>query len=161
MPNESPEVAVFLEEHEHQLLAATHAAVSRAHLDQYDAAGAEATDERLKALLEVVIECCRCHHLDAAVSYGGSLAAQRQSGGYPLAEVQTVINVLEESIWRAIMADIAPEAQGYALGLVSTVLGAVKDSLACGYLAEISAHPMGTLRVESLFSGTERPIGDD
>jgi hypothetical protein len=151
------DVAAFLERREQQLLTSAEAAVARAHLAHYEAAGVEATDERLRALLEVVITSCRAHHLDTAISYARSLATRRQSTRYSLTEVQTAINVLEEAIWSAIMADLAAESQGYALGLVSTVLGAIKDAVACGYLAEISARPVRSLQVDSLFSGTERP----
>lgn len=82
------------------------------------------------------------------------MANDRHAGGYPLIEVQTVINVLEEVIWRSVMTHVPAEEQGYALGLVSTVLGAVKDSLARGYLAQIGFHAV-PLRVESLFAGSE------
>lgn len=152
---ETLDVAAFLDSHRGEVLEASESTLGRTHLPHYDAAGSTVIDERLRALLEVVVESCRDHHLDAALAYADALAAERHTDGYPLAEVQTVINLLEESAWRAITKDLAPEDQGYALALVSTVLGRVKDAVACRYLALISAEPVRTLRIDSLFSGSE------
>ena len=69
--------------------------------------------------------------------------------------MQTAINVLEEAIWRSVIADVPPPAQGYSLGLVSTVLGTIKDHLACVYLAQFASRPATTLRMDYLFAGTE------
>jgi hypothetical protein len=156
----SVDVAGFVEARRDGLIATAQEGVARAHLGHYEAAGAEATQARVRALIDVLIGSCRDHHLDGAVSYAAALADDRQSGGYPLVEVQTVINVTEEAVWKSILADTPTDQQGYALALVSTVLGAVKDALAQGYLAHVGSHIV-RLHVESLFSGTEgtaRPL---
>lgn len=149
------DVAAFLEARQQPLLEEAEESIRRAHLAHYEAAGAETTELRLWDLFDVVVTACREHRLEAAVSYADSLAAERHAGSYPLSEVQMVINVLEETVWRSITSEVPADLQGYALGLVSTALGAVKDALAQGYLAHIGSHPVRSLRVESLFSGTE------
>jgi len=158
--DQSVDVAAFLDARRTELIDSADVAVGRAHLAHYEAAGSERIEERLVALLDVLVRCCRLHHLDDAVSYADRLAAERHTGGYPLLEVQTVVNVLEETVWRSVMADLPAEDQGYALGLVSTVLGAVKDALARGYLVHSGSHPV-PLRIESLFSGSEGTAQDE
>ena len=159
MMDKSADVAAFLDARRTELVNTATVTVGRAHLAHYEAAGQAHTEERLVALLDVLIRCCRQHHLDEALSYADRLATDRHRSGYPLLEVQTVINGLEEAVWRSVISDLPAEDQGYALGLVSTVLGAVKDALARGYLAHSGSHPV-PLRIESLFSGSEGTAPD-
>ncbi len=148
------DVATFLEVRRDQLIEAAEAAVERAHVAHYEADGQDVTGHRLDTLLTTLVDCCRSHRVDTARSYANALAAERSSRGYPLLEVQTVINVLEEAVWRSIASELPASEQGYALALVSTVLGAVKDALARGYLAHTGSHPV-PLHLEALFAGTE------
>jgi hypothetical protein len=148
------DVASFLSARRDALIAEAQVGVGRAHLAHYEAAGSERVGERLGSLTDLVIDCCREHRVDEVAAYADGLASDRHSDGYPLLEVQTVINVLEETLWGVVMTELPTEDQGYALGLVSTVLGAIKDELARGYLAQSGSHPV-PLRVESLFSGSE------
>jgi hypothetical protein len=153
------DVAAFVEARAEVILSRASEEVTRAHLAHYDATGREATAERLRVLLNLLVGCCRSRRLGAAEEYADSLAADRQGSGYPLAEVQTAINVLEEAVWGVVTAEVAPGNQGYVLGVVSTVLGAVKDRLACAYISQISSHQPPTLRLDYLFAGTEGLVG--
>ena len=153
MAQEPIDVAAFLDARRETLLASAEAAVGRAHLAHYEAD--ERTHVRLSVLLDVVIDACRQHRLDGATAYADSLAVERHSGGFALAEVQGAVNVLEEALWRAVTAEAPADVQAHALGLVSTVLGAVKDRVACGYLARLTAKPVSSLRVDLLFKGTD------
>ena len=147
------DVAAFLDGKRDELLAAADQGVSRAHLAHYGSS--TGTHVRLGVLLDVVIGACRTHRLDGVNAYADSLAVERRTGGFALAEVQAAVNVLEEVIWRALTADAPADAQAYALGLVSTALGAVKDRVACGYLVQLTHQPVPSLRVDLLFAGTE------
>ena len=149
------DVGQFLREREERVLAAAHATVGRAHLAHYEVAGTQVTDDRLRALLDLLIDCCDDHRLDPVVAYADRLAAERHGSGYPLTEVQTAINVLEEAVWHAISSEAPPADQGYALGLVSTALGVVKDRVACSYIEQITSRPAKTLRLDYLFGGSE------
>ena len=155
MDRESIDVATFLEEHAEPILLTATERLMRAHLAHYSASGREEGEKRLRVLLQLLAHCCRAHSLDEATQYAESLALERQISGYPLGEVQTAVNVLEEVVWRSITHDVPAQAQGYALGLVSTVLGAVKDRVACTYISEVSRLPRPTLRLDYLFGGTE------
>ena len=152
---EPMDVAAFLEARSAEILASAEAAVARTHLEHYEAAGPAVNAERLAALMAVLLNCLREHRLEPALEYGESLAHERHATGYELSEVQTVINVLEESVWRTLAAAAPRESQGYALGLVSTVLGAAKDKLACTYVSRIASAPTRTLRLDYLFEGSE------
>jgi hypothetical protein len=133
------DVAQFLRGREEAILTAASARMDRAHLAHYDTAGTIECTARLRRLLEIVIECCEKKNLEAAHAYAASLAAVRQRNGYSLAELQTAINVLEESIWYLITEDVPAEHVAYSLGMISTSLGAIKDQVACDYLAYADA----------------------
>ena len=153
------DMASFLIERRTIVLAAANEEISRAHLEHYDREGSSVTADRLAALLDLLVTCCRDHRLDAARDYADSLAAERTGHGYPLNEVQTAANVVEEAVWATITSDLPAEVHGYALGLVSTILGAVKDRLACAYVATVSSEPVRTLNLEYLFSGSDAAAG--
>lgn len=131
------------------------AAVKRAHLASYERSEVPAA-ERLAALLEVTTAAIATRKLDGATDHARQIAHQRYQDGFDLAEVQTAVNVLEEAIWRHVLARIAPEGQGQALGLVSTVLGAIKDTLAREYLGAATRTHAATLDLRALFAGTQR-----
>jgi hypothetical protein len=149
------DLTMFLETHRDQILQRAAPQVLQHRLPSYEAAGPVLTEERLGTLFDILIGCLRDRRLDAALAYADSLGGERHRSGYELAEVQRVINVLEETVWSSITAGVPAVAQGYALGLVGTVLGAVKDRLACAYVAGISSEPATTLHLEHLFAGTE------
>ena len=148
-------VAAFLEDRRTSILDAAGHQVARAHLTHYEAAGPATTEKRLRELFDVLVTACRTHHLDDADRYADSLAEDRHQHGYSLSEVQTVINVVEEAVWKSVTTDAPSDEQGYALGLVSTVLGAIKDRLACVYVSQVSSHTMPSLRLDYLFRGSE------
>lgn len=148
------DVAEFLAAHEDEVLDAARRGLARARLPHYDDIEVD-VDERLRPLLDVVIEACRGHRLDEVEPFADSLAFSRQVDGFPLAEVQVAVNVVEEAVWRAITSEIPPTEQAYALGLVATVFGRIKDRLACGYLARLAQHRSDRLRVDLLFQGSE------
>jgi len=149
------DVAGFLDARRTALVGAAVAGVERRELPRYREAGTDETRARLDALVDVVVRCCRDHRIEPALDYGVALAHQRHADGHALGEVQAAVNILEETLWHAVLGEVPTDAQGYALGLVSTALGAVKDRLACTYVSEVSTRPMTTLRVASLFEGTE------
>lgn len=130
-------------------------AVGRAHLKNYEAAGKEQTHQRLKALLVLSTRAVKERNLGPMIAYAETVARDRYSAGYDLAEVQTAFNVLEEAIWTHVMRTLPPAEYGEALGMISTVLGAGKDALARTYVTLASKSKMSTLNLQSLFSGTE------
>lgn len=145
----------LLRDRSEDILAAGTQAVRCRHLRSYERAGAEGIRTRLEALLDRVVTCIEERHLDPMVAYGEELGRERFSSGFELAEVQTVVNVLEELLWKEAMEGLPPENYREALGLISTLLGAAKNALACSYVSLASKSHVTTLDVESLLKGTE------
>lgn len=64
------------------------------------------------------------------------------------------MNVLEEAIWRVVLAELPVQDQGEVLGIVGTILGAAKDRLACTYVSLATRVPTRTLNLAELFHGS-------
>ncbi len=131
------------------------AALRRAHVKGYENAGAAVTRDRLARLYELTVESVRQRSLTALARHVVDVARARRAAGYDLREVQTAFNVLEEVIWKRILAKVDAADVAEALGLVSTVLGAGKDRLACAYIGQVAGARAPTLDQRALFSGTD------
>ncbi len=138
-----------------EILAEAVRAVGRAHLEHYDRAGTEAVRQRLDDLLCLTLDALRDRSLAPVAAHADAVAQARFEAGVGLGEVQTAYNVLEEVLWRRILAQLPAEAQGEALGLVGTVLGAGKDALARKYVALASRAHAPSLDLRAMFAGTE------
>lgn len=137
------------------ILADAVAAVHRAHLAHYDLAATDTVRQRLDVLLTLTLDALRDRTLAAVVAHAEAVAQARFEAGVDLVEVQTAYNVLEEILWRRILAQLPAAAQGEALGLVATVLGAGKDALARKYVSLASRTHTPPLDLQALFSGTQ------
>jgi hypothetical protein len=130
-------------------------AMGRAHQRHYDRLGEEATRARLQALFGVVRESVRSRRLDPVLSHAEMIANERHRGGFELGEVQTAFNVLEESLWHHVTAEVPPAQLAESLGLVATAIGAGKDRLARTYVSLATRTQAPALDVSALFRGTE------
>ncbi len=128
--------------------------LQRSHLSGYERDGLDVATERLDHLLDMAIQALQERQLDEIRKNMESIASARYTAGYDLAEVQTAINVLEESIWRNILPSIPPAEMAEALGLVGTVLGTAKDTLARAYVVMAGQAKVKSLNMEALFRGT-------
>ncbi|HKQ60236.1 MAG TPA: hypothetical protein VJS92_03060 [Candidatus Polarisedimenticolaceae bacterium] len=131
------------------------AALRRAHLPHYEAAGGEVTRRRLAALLALTAESVTHRQAAEVVEFAKKLARERHAAGFDLSELQVAFNVLEESIWNRIFAELAPSELARALGLVSTVLGLGKDALARTYVELAGAGAAPSLDLRAAFGGTD------
>lgn len=129
-------------------------AMERAHLHHYEPLGPEQVRARLSVLFDAVRAAVLTRHLAPVEALGEAIAIERHQGGFTLAEVQTAFNVLEEALWRHIVAEIDPAGLAEALGLVSTALGAGKDRLARRYVSLATCTQAPALDVAALFGGT-------
>jgi hypothetical protein len=121
-------------------------------------ASAETGDARLRLgrLYDGVVDALATRDVSSLLDYVRGLADERYAAGYDLGELQTAFNVLEEAIWRHLLAGVPSPSCGEALGAVSTVLGMAKDALARRYV-ELAAHGRApALDVGALFAGTDR-----
>ena len=109
-------------------------AMDRARLKHYTLGGPETTKNKMDTLYSVVFQSIKEKNLIPIVSYIEKMAEKRFESGFELQEVQTAINVMEESIWKLILAELPKEEQPKALGLVSSIIGSGKDTLARTYV---------------------------
>ena len=147
------ELHQFIQEQADSILAQAVQSVSRAELAHYSPASPQLVHERLARLLSLTAEAVKDHKLAALLAYAQELGEQRFQAGYPLSEVQTAINVLEEALWEHCVR-LLPSAQvAQALGLCSTTLGAAKDCLARTYVSLASGTHVSSLNLMALFAG--------
>ena len=130
------------------------AALLRARLPHYEQAGEAGVRERLARLYRLVADAVRTRSTTLLVEHARRIARERFEAGFDLAEVQTAINLLEESIWERVFRGLPPGDYARALGLVSTALGVAKDALAQEYVSLASQAHAPSLDLRALFDGT-------
>ena len=133
---------------------AADAALERAHLAHYEAAGGESRRQRLETLFDLVARAVAERNLTPVLRHAERIAHDRFDAGYDLLEVQAAFNVLEEALWKTLVAEVPPAGLGEALGLVGTALGAGTDRLAATYVALASRTHTPSLDLRALFAGT-------
>ena len=129
-------------------------ALQRSRLRHYGSEGAAWSRQRLAILYDLMIDSIRERNLVPVIEYVEEMATRRFEAGYPIGEVQTAINVLEESTWRHIVGELTAAELAEAIGLVSTVLGTAKDTLARRYVALASEQKVPSLDLTALFRGS-------
>ena len=130
------------------------AALERAHLAHYEAAGGETRRQRLEQLFDLTAHAVAERNLTTIQRHGETVARESFAAGFDLLEVQSAFNVLEEALWRTLVAEVPPADLGEALGLVGTALGAGKDRLAATYVELASRTRTPSLDLRALFAGT-------
>lgn len=128
-------------------------ALDRAALRHYREGGPGAARTRLADLFDLVVTCLRTSDLAPIVAHAERIGRERFEAGFDLFEIQTAFNVLEEAIWRLVVAKVPPDELGRALGLVGTVLGAGKDEVARSYVAMASRLSAPSMDLRALFKG--------
>ncbi len=145
----------LLHSQQNEILITAFETVKRSQLKNYEKAGDEHIQKRLKALFVLTVRAIKERNLGPMIAHAETIAHERFSAGFDLSEVQTAFNVLEEAIWMNILKQLPATDYAEALGLVSTVLGAGKDSLARRYVSLASQTKSTSLNLQSIFSGTE------
>ena len=144
----------LLEAHQADILADAAQALARCRLPHYSHEGAEPARRRLDQLLALTIRCVRERDLAPMLAHSQAIARERFEAGFDLRELQTAFNVLEEAMWRHVVARIPKDELAEAIGLLTTVHGAGKDRLARTWV-ELATHRQApSLDVEMLFKGT-------
>lgn len=128
--------------------------LERSKLKHYQAVGATVSRKRLEELFSLVVRCLGERDLVPMVDYSTAVARERFADGFDIHEVQTAFNVLEEAIWRRVVAGVPPEQLAESIGLVATVLGAGKDALARTYVSLAAHQHVPSLDLSALFEGT-------
>lgn len=129
--------------------------LSRSALPHYSVERSAQNRVRLERLYDLCLQCIADRSLTPICDYARQVAGERHREGIDLREVHTAFNVLEESIWRLITANMQPPEVVRALGQASTVLGAGKQALAIEYVNLAGHHDPGqSLDLTELFKGT-------
>jgi len=130
-------------------------ALERSHVPHYDGIGPAESRRRLESLFGQVRSSIDARDLRPIVSYGADVARERHAAGVDIGEVQTAFNVLEESLWRHVVAECDDDEVANSIAIVSTVLGAGKDALARTYVSLATSRPLPSLDVRAMFHGTQ------
>jgi hypothetical protein len=130
-------------------------ALDRSRLKHYKAAGDAWNRERLSDLFHLTRDCVTSRNLTPLLDHMEAIAQERFNAGFDIHEVQTAVNVLEESIWRHVSQNLAADSLAEAFGLVGTALGAGKDALARAYVSLASQNKAPSLNLSALFAGTD------
>ena len=149
------ELVELLQKHQNETLNTAFEAVKRSQLKSYEREGDEHIHQRLKALFVLTVRAIKDRNLGPMIAHAQTIAQERFASGYDLSEVQTAINVLEETMWMTVLRNMPASDYAEALGMVSTVLGAGKDSLARQYVSLASKTKSISLNLQRMFSGTE------
>lgn len=144
----------LLEKDERIIVDEASQALQRSHLKHYDAATDVERRERLQRLYDLTVSCLRERNLVPMLAYSAQIAEERYRAGYSIQEVQVAFNVLEEAMWRHVVAALPPDQLAEGVGLLGTVLGAGKDALARKYVELASAQAAPDLDLSALFGGT-------
>jgi len=127
--------------------------LERSHLKHYNTSRADENWQRLAKLFDLTLNGVKTKSLVDMVTYSEKIAKERYESGFDLHEVHTAYNVLEESIWKAIIKEVDQTDLAESLGLISTVLGTGKESLAIAYVSLSGKQRVNSLNLSQLFRG--------
>ncbi|MBK9096998.1 MAG: hypothetical protein IPM14_02535 [bacterium] len=127
--------------------------LQRSHLKHYDSSRADENWQRLAKLFDLTLNGVKTKSLVDMVTYSEKIAKERYESGFDLHEVHSAYNVLEETIWKAIIKEIDSTELAESLGLISTVLGTGKEALALAYVSLASKQKVKSLNLTQLFKG--------
>lgn len=127
--------------------------LERSHLKHYDSSRADENWQRLAKLFDLTLNGVKNRSLVEMVIYSEKIAKERYESGFDLHEVHTAYNVLEESIWKAIIKEVDSAELAESLGLIGTVLGTGKEALAIAYVSLASKQKVKSLNLTQLFKG--------
>lgn len=146
------DLVVLLTDRQAEIVAEATEIVQRSRLQRYSEAGPGQATDRLNRLYGLMLTSLQSRNLVPVIDYMTQVAAERFEAGYDLREVQTVINVLEETIWKVVVQSVPTEQLAESLGLVGTVLGAAKDSLARAYVSLATKTKSPSLDLSAVFA---------
>jgi hypothetical protein len=72
----------------------------------YEVAGDEFTQERLAALFDLVVTALQERQFEPVGAYCEDLAQRRFEAGFGISEVQTAFTILEETMWKHVVAGV-------------------------------------------------------
>ena len=147
------DVAAWLLDNRSDVLDEAVASRGRTHQSHYESAGENVTRERLDELFSLVVSTVQTRDLARMSTFIEGLATDRFNEGFSLAEVQTAMNSLEETMWHRTVDAVPTDELAEAIGLLSTVLGFAKDTLARTWVSLATKRHVPSLDLSALFAG--------
>lgn len=146
------DLVALLRDKQSEIVDETTEILRRARLKHYSEVSSAEAHSRMDRLYALMLTSLETRNLVPIMEYMETMAAERFEAGYDLREVQTAINVLEETVWKAVVDYTPPEHLAQSLGLVGTVLGAAKDSLARAYVSLATKTKSPSLDLSAIFA---------
>jgi len=129
--------------------------LARANLTSYARSGNDINRVRFSILLDHVITGLNERNLLPLTDYIRKISLERFQAGFDFKEVQTALNVLEETLWKMITESQPPELFAESLGAIATILGTAKSTLAVTYINLVSSVKTPSLDLNAMFQGTD------
>ena len=105
----------------------------RANLQHYKQLSPESIRLKLFRLFRALVKTVEVNSCSEVIKYMKNISEERFDSGYELYEVQTALNILEESLWKNIAKYVDEEKQVESLKLITCILGSAKEELAADY----------------------------
>ncbi len=115
----------------------------QARLPHYSVSGADVTRERVRGLLDAVLDSLQHASPMRILQHADAIARERFHAGFGIDEIQVAFNTLEASLWRYLVRETPAADLAENLEQLGAVLGAAKDQMARTYvqLASREHHP--------------------
>ncbi len=136
-----------------QLVDEAFASLAALDLEHYGHAGDEVTRQRLDDLYGLVLTAIDDRDVSAVVDYATTVAHERFTAGFDVAEVQLAFNMLETAMWHHVVSSVPADELAASIALLSTVFGIAKDALAREYVSLAASRHVTSLDVSALLHG--------
>ena len=143
-------LAEWLDEQSDAVVTEATAALDHARLAHYTKDGPEVARARLEALFAVLAQSLSEGSPVPVVSHAEAVAHERFTAGFGIEEIQVAFNILEETLWRRLVAEAPAAELGTDLGLIGSALGAGKDQLARSYVELAARRHVPHIDVQAL-----------
>ena len=127
--------------------------LGHARLRHYMDDGEEVTRERVTLFINRVLECLEQRLAEPIIEHAEHIARERYASGYDLFEVQTALNVIEEALWKRVLASVDSEELAHALGMVNAIFHTAKDVLARTYVSLATDREAPPKEISELLDG--------
>ncbi len=105
----------------------------RSNLKHYKKLNPENIRIRLNHLFQTLVTCVETGSCNEMVTFMDKVSDERFESGFEIHEVQTAINILEESLWRNIGKFVDNDKQVNAMKEVTGILSKAKEEMANEY----------------------------
>ena len=109
------------------------AALAKAKLPHFSSFSETELYEKFSRLLHAVTICTEQNSCDELAAYMNQISNESFDMGSEPVEVQIMLNILEEALWKNICEYVGDHKQNSAMKLISIILGNAKQALIAEY----------------------------